>query len=117
MEALILPAASLVSVGLLLGWTAHASRTDGLERNALIGIRTRATMASDAAWHAGHRAAARPLDVAAWASAGSGVVGTVMAIAGWWIAGVVVALGYVALLALLGVATIRAGRAARAVSS
>lgn len=114
MEALILPAASLISVGLLLGWTAHASRTDGLERNALIGIRTRATMASDAAWHAGHRAAARPLDIAAWASAGSGVVGTVMAIAGWWIAGVVVALGYVA---LLGVATIRAGRASRAVSS
>ncbi|MEG9226142.1 SdpI family protein [Aeromicrobium sp. Sec7.5] len=117
MEALVLPAASLVSLGLLLGWTAHASRGDGLERNSLIGIRTRATMASDDAWHAGHRAAAGPLGVAAWSSGATGVTGTVLAIAGSWLAGPAVAVGYVALVVLLVVATLRAARAARSTSS
>ncbi len=115
-EALIIPAASLVSLGLLLGWMAQASRGDGLERNSLIGIRTRATMASDDAWRAGHRAAAALLGVAAWSSGGIGVTGTVLAIAGSWLAGVAVAAGYLALVVLLVTATVRAGRAARAAS-
>ncbi|QQS00199.1 MAG: SdpI family protein [Austwickia sp.] len=42
----------------LLGFSA-AIRGDGLERNRTVGIRTRATMASDEAWARGHRAAAR----------------------------------------------------------
>lgn len=113
-EALVLPAASLVSLGLLLGWCAQASRTGALERNALVGIRTPATMASDTAWEAGHRAAASALGAAAWTSAATGVTATVLAIAGSWVSGVVVAVGYVALVVLLVTATSRAGRAARA---
>lgn len=114
MEALVLPAASLVSLGLLLGWAARSSRTGTLERNALIGIRTRATMASDAAWDAGHRAAAPVLEVVAWASVVTGLVGTVTAIADSWLAAVTVSVGYAALFVLLGLATARANRAARA---
>ena len=114
MEALVLPAASLVSLGLLLGWAARASRTGTLERNALVGIRTRATMASDKAWHTGHRAAAPMLGAAAWASVVTGLLGTVTAVTGSWIAAVAVSVGYGALLVMLGLATAHAGRAARA---
>ncbi|MDF1705848.1 MAG: SdpI family protein [Aeromicrobium sp.] len=117
MEALILPAASLVSVALLLGWCAGASRAGTLERNALIGIRTRATMASDAAWAAGHHAAEPALRAAAWACGAAGLVGTVLAIVGTWLAGVAVGAGYGALLVMLVLATARASRAARATSS
>lgn len=117
MEALVLPAASLVSLGLLLGWACRTSRTGTLERNGLVGIRTRATMASDAAWDAGHRAAAPALGAAAWACGVSGLAGTVLAIVGSWLAGVAVVGGYLVLTATMVVATVRAGRAARAASS
>lgn len=54
--------------GLLLGpvvtavmaGIARAAATGRIRRNQLIGIRLPSTMASDAAWHAGHRAAVGP---------------------------------------------------------
>ncbi|MCD9198348.1 SdpI family protein [Aeromicrobium wangtongii] len=115
METLILPAASLVAVSLLLGWLAQASARDGLDRNALIGIRTKATMASDEAWYAGHRAAVSAVRAAAWICAAAGLVAGVLAIVGTRLAVVVVIAGYAALLGLMTLAAIRAGRAARAV--
>lgn len=39
---------------------------EGFARNSLYGIRTKATMASDAAWEAGHRAAAPAVRTSAW---------------------------------------------------
>ncbi len=113
MSALILPAASLVSVALLLGWLAHASSDTDVGRNSLIGIRTRATMASDEAWAAGHQAAAGVVLAGAWTSAAAGLLGGALAVAGSRVAIGVVIAGYLAMLALLLVATARANRAAR----
>lgn len=115
MEVLILPAASLVGVSLMLGWISHASSHDGLERNGLIGIRTKATMASDEGWLAGHRAAAPTLTVAAWTCAVAGLGGGVLAVVDSRLATVFVAAGYAALIALSALAAARASRAARAV--
>ncbi|OLT39952.1 hypothetical protein BJF85_06185 [Saccharomonospora sp. CUA-673] len=47
----------LVICGVAVHWTARASAKPGaLPRNHTIGIRTRATQASDEAWEAGHEA-------------------------------------------------------------
>ncbi len=54
-----------------LAWLMHAER---LPRNGLVGMRTGATMASDAAWTAGHHDSA-------WAVALAGVV--LLGTAGW----------------------------------
>ena len=114
MDVLMLPAASLVGLSLLLGWISHASVHGGLDRNGLIGIRTRATMASDEAWRAGHRAAASSVGAAAWTSGVAGLAGGVLAVAGSELAVALVAAGYAALIGFTVVAAVRAGRAARA---
>lgn len=58
--------AGLLIVALVLGMVAGMSRHGTLPPNGTIGLRTRATRASDAAWYAGHRAAARWLKLAVW---------------------------------------------------
>ena len=47
--------ASLIS--LLAVWMVKAANEGSLERNQLIGIRTKATLASDEAWDVAHKAA------------------------------------------------------------
>ena len=54
---------SLLGVGGL--WLAYLCATERLRRNGIVGMRTRATMASDAAWYAAHRASAWSIAVAA----------------------------------------------------
>lgn len=51
-------------LGVLLLASAWAQRTDRIPRNGVIGMRTSATMASDAAWYAAHRASAWAVGVA-----------------------------------------------------
>lgn|GEM_PF-2394708 len=46
-----------IVVSIYTRWQANPQRMQGLGRNAAIGIRSSATMKSDAAWNAGHRAA------------------------------------------------------------
>lgn len=55
--------AVLVGAGAALLVVAALSARGTLRRNRWVGIRTRATMASDAAWAAAHRAAAAPTAV------------------------------------------------------
>lgn len=50
----------LIVAGALLLWMAHAGATGKLERNPLAGIRTPATLSSDAAWRPAHVRAERP---------------------------------------------------------
>ncbi|CAB4962402.1 unannotated protein [freshwater metagenome] len=50
----------LVTVAAAMWFVARAGERGDLPRNGLVGIRTTATRASDRAWAAGHRAAARP---------------------------------------------------------
>ena len=52
---------AMLAVAAVSFWTARRSATGTLPRNDLIGIRTAATRASDAAWVAAHRAGAGDL--------------------------------------------------------
>ncbi|MDJ0961754.1 MAG: SdpI family protein [Acidimicrobiia bacterium] len=55
----------LIVTGGLLAVVARRSRRGTLPRNWIVGIRTRATLASEAAWEAAHRAAATALAIGA----------------------------------------------------
>lgn len=67
------PLFGLVGAGFL--WLAWLMQNERLPRNGLVGMRTKATMASDAAWNASHRASA-------WSVALAGVV---LLAAGLWL--------------------------------
>ncbi len=113
MSASIIPAVSLGLVAALLSWLAHASERGQLGRNGAVGIRTSATMRSDAAWDAGHRAAASLTRWSAWSS-WLGCIGaiTLASMNHPWVWLPLVA-GYLAMFTLLMAATTRANRAAR----
>lgn len=66
---------SLLLLGGLFMAIARMGVAGTLSRNGLIGIRTKATMQSDAAWYAAHQAMAPTLRACAWAQiAGAAVV-------------------------------------------
>lgn len=73
---------SLVMVGALLWWLAQVGQTGKLPRNGVVGIRTASTMQSDAAWEAGHRAAAPAVRYLALAQ----MLGGVLTLALGWFA-------------------------------
>lgn len=103
---------------------ARQIRNDALPRNHLVGIRTRATLRSDAAWQAGHRAAEPLTRRTAQVAAAAGAL-TVLVAAGLEWAGVaesaavpvtlaVLGLGYAVFLVLTLRLAVLAHRAARA---
>ena len=105
--AVVLGAVSVALAGLIT--------SDRLPRNAMVGIRTPATLRSDDAWHAGHRAAAGALKTSGAAALGVTAVGTIVRLAGLVVVGGgLVLLGAVIAGVGLAVATRRAVRAARA---
>lgn len=63
----------LVAAGGGLLWTAWTGSQRRLRRNRFVGIRTRATLRSDAAWTAAHEDAAGPLGVGAGFTALAGL--------------------------------------------
>ena len=82
-------ALAIVSVlGLVV---ARAAAAGALPPNGAVGIRTRNTRRCEAAWQAGHRAAAAPLLLTAVVGLAAAVltpvaVAVVSATAGWWLA-------------------------------
>ena len=62
-------------IGAVFLWLAWLMQNERLPRNGLVGMRTKATMASDAAWNASHRASA-------WSVA---LAGAILLIAGLWL--------------------------------
>lgn len=65
---------AMVGAGALVIWMARAAASGRLKRNHLAGIRISSTMASDAAWLAGHVRAEKPTIYGGIASIVSGVV-------------------------------------------
>lgn len=62
-------------IGAVFLWLAWLMQNERLPKNGLVGMRTKATMASDAAWNASHRASA-------WSVA---VAGVILLAAGLWL--------------------------------
>ncbi len=111
----------LVVLAVLLVVVARAVHSGGLERNGLMGVRTKATMHCDECWRVGHRAAQPGLRRAGWVAAVAAVVCVGLAAVSsgrsWGEAVTLTAFGlsYAGVVAVLLHATIVAGRAARAV--
>ncbi len=80
MPAVVILALGTCMVSGVAHYIAVAAKKGDLDRNAALGIRTRATMASDSAWRTGHVAAA-PWMLSAAATGYFGAV--VTAIAAW----------------------------------
>ncbi|MFC3232086.1 SdpI family protein [Streptomyces nitrosporeus] len=121
------PAAGLVfAVGLLaLGAVIHYVKNQvaggKIQRNSVVGIRTRATMSSDGAWQAGHASAVPVLKATFLTAYATGATSLVLGLAlssgdaGNPVAFIVPAAGYAVVLALLIAASLKADAAARAV--
>ncbi|MFC7431396.1 MULTISPECIES: SdpI family protein [unclassified Agrococcus] len=67
----------MTGVGASMWWMARAAASGRLGRNAVAGIRTRATLASDAAWLAAHRRAEGHMRAAAWCALTAGLAALV----------------------------------------
>jgi len=98
--------------GLLLLWAARAAASGRLGRNAIAGIRTPSTMASDEAWLAAHRRAERPTVLAGVAAITSGLIALLLPAPAPVLAGVVI-VACVVMLGLVLWAAWVGGRAAR----
>ena len=105
--------ATMTVGGIVVAYIGRRGVAGTLRRNRLAGIRTRATMRSDAAWAAGHRAGGGLLVIA----------GVLMALAGLAllarpsnVVGMAITLGAGGVVLVLAlVSTVQANRAARAV--
>ncbi|RKN04612.1 SdpI family protein [Streptomyces radicis] len=114
--ALLSAAIGLAMLSALTHFIRNAAAEGTLERNGAIGLRTRVTRSSDAAWRAGHRAAGPWLlacAVTGYAMAAGTAAGAVAAMSGgsvhpaFWTCP---ATGFVAVVALLIAATAVADR-------
>lgn len=110
--------ASFFLLAAVLLSVASMARSGTLDRSGAVGIRTRATRASDEAWRAGHRAAHGAVRAAGLFCLAFGVLTTALALTVPDSAAVAVVLstagtGYVALVVALAVASRRANTAAK----
>ena len=107
--ARVLVGALLLVTGAAVSGVSRRAADGRLRRNAVAGIRTRATMRSDAAWRAGHLAARGSSDASGAVFAVSGVAALLLRTAPLWTGAVLV--GVVVATVLLLVAARRAGAA------
>ena len=119
MDTLFISAAILLFMGVIFHLTYRAMIKENFVRNRAIGIRTPSTLASDAAWREGHRAAAPLLLATVLVSYATAMVCAVAAIVigdsvSDGLAGVVPLVGFGSVIALLVYMTRVADRAARA---
>ena len=101
--------------GLFIMWMGGRMAEQRFQRNKWAGIRTPATMKSDAAWFAAHERAAPMMSTAGTLGAAAGLTGIIAALLGAG-EGVVVGLilgGALLMTVLLVAATVRGARAAR----
>lgn len=100
-------------------WVRHAHLGGSLSRNEVIGVRTKATTRSDAAWKAGHDAAAPWLLVTSWVGLFMGAATIVIGAVGGKSADVTATIllisGFTAVLVLVALAGWYGDRAARQV--
>lgn len=118
METMFISAAVLLVMGVVFHLTYRAVTQESFVRNRAIGIRTRSTLASDAAWREGHRAAAPLLHATALVSYASAMVCATAALVignsvSEALAGVVPLIGFGSVTALLVHMTRVANRAAQ----
>ncbi|GAA4891196.1 SdpI family protein [Streptomonospora salina] len=118
--ALAIAAVGLAQTSGIAHFIMYATANGSLARNSAIGLRTRATTSSDAAWDASHAAAAPWLRACAYSGYAAGaltVAGTVAAaVAGVPRPGallIVPGVGFAAVLALIVTAGVVADRAGR----
>lgn len=117
--ALFGAAFGLVQLSIFMAFTRSSFLNGGLERNSLVGIKTKVTKSSDRAWDAGHRAALPWLSVAARVGYTVAALTVVIAVvqlatgAGHDIFLVVPGAGYVACIVILLIGTSRANEAGR----
>lgn len=101
----------MIASGILALWLSRATASGRVRRNQIAGIRTRATLASDAAWLAAHRRA-QPLTAAAgWCAIAAGSVALVPVPMPAVVVAVLV--GAIAMIVLTLCAAAVGGRAAR----
>ena len=112
--AKVILAVTLVSAGVVQVWLARATASGRVGRNPLAGIRTKATMASDEAWLAAHRAARSPMETCGWCTIAAGLLGLVAPSMILLIA--VAVTGTVLALVLIATGAVRGSRAARKVA-
>lgn len=114
MDQLLVPTALMaVTVGVVDLGIAGLIAAGQLPRNGLVGIRTRSTRRSDAAWEAGHRAAAPTLRISGVAALVLVALALVMRLPGWEVSAVLSSIAAAVALVGVAVATAQAGRAAR----
>ncbi|MFE0589797.1 SdpI family protein [Micromonospora echinospora] len=105
----------VVVVPLICVAVTRAGADGRLKRNGAVGIRTRDTQASDAAWQAGHAAALPVVTRTGWIAVGAFVLAVATHVAAGAPWSVLVGLaGLTGELVVLVLASVTAGRAARA---
>lgn len=108
----IIVAVVMAAGGVLLIWQGWAAASGRLKRNAVAGIRTASTMASDEAWLAAHRRAKTPTVVAGAVSIAAALVVLLPVPSGVFVAAVLVSAVLDVVLVLWGAAVgVRAARA------
>lgn len=110
----VILAVTLTGAGAAQIWLAWATASGRLGRNQVAGIRTPATLASDEAWIAAHRASRSATTTSGWCAIATGLVG--VTIPSFLLLAIEAFVGTTLALVIMVVGTRRGVRAARQVA-